>query len=413
MTKVVEDTFDECHGCCFGFEEERSTWGPPQLALNSDAQARPGYDTMSASEYLDVEDVFNAKVRVLAKLVQRAQHCVLYSGAGLSTAAGIDDYASCAEGSNKAVTPAISAGPFGSMNSSYRSPFCAQPTEAHRALVAMHQAGLLHHWVNQNHDGLPQKAGLPQQSINEIHGAWHAPDNPVVPMTGELREDLLSELRATQRRADLVIAVGTSLCGMNADSLVTVPYERAAAAEAGQLGVVIVGLQRTSHDASATLRIFSRCDDVFRELARELSVEVPPALPEGQFFVPSALAGLGDDDCIFDSIPYNAAGYHTTEENVTLDLRDDAELVITGGMHKGAVGELDGRDREGNFRCRFRLKPKTGKLRAPVAMLLGRWWVQAAVDGMVARLPVVNKPLETASGQAVEQLRAHMHAYAQ
>jgi len=82
-------------------------------------------------------------------------------------------------------------------------------------------------------------------------------------------------------------------------------------------------------------------------------------------------------------------------------------------MHKGAVGELDGRDREGNFRCRFRLKPKTGKLRAPVAMLLGRWWVQAAVDGMVARLPVVNKPLETASGQAVEQLRAHMHAYAQ
>mmetsp|Transcript_27714 Transcript_27714/g.54407 ORF Transcript_27714/g.54407 Transcript_27714/m.54407 type:complete len:414 (-) Transcript_27714:30-1271(-) len=413
MTTALEDSPDECHGRCFGFEGERSTWGPPQVVLSSDAQARPGYDSMSASEYVDLDDVFKAKVRVLAKLVQQAQFRIVYSGAGLSTAAGIDDYASRAEGSTREASPVISAGALGAMNSSYRSPFCAQPTEAHRALVAMYQAGLLQHWVNQNHDGLPQKAGLPQHSINEIHGAWHAPDNPVVPMTGELREDLISELRAMQQRADFVIAAGTSLCGMNADSLVAVPSERACAAEAGQLGVVIVGLQRTSHDANTTLRIFSRCDDVFRELARELGVDVPPPLPEGEFFVPSALAGFGDDDCVFDGIPYNAAGCRATEETISLDLRDGAELVITGGMHTGAVGELDGRDREGNFRCRFRLKPKTGKLRAPVAMLLGRWWVQAAVDGTVPRLPLVNKPPETASGQPVEQLRARMQAYAQ
>ena len=32
---------------------------------------------------------------------------------------------------------------------------------------------------------------MPQQVVNEIHGALHAPDNPVIPMSGYLRSDLL------------------------------------------------------------------------------------------------------------------------------------------------------------------------------------------------------------------------------
>lgn len=42
-------------------------------------------------------------------------------------------------------------------------------------LVALSRAGYLKHWVQQNHDGLPQKAGYPQEHINEIHGAWFDP----------------------------------------------------------------------------------------------------------------------------------------------------------------------------------------------------------------------------------------------
>ena len=38
----------------------------------------------------------------------------------------------------------------------------AEPTAAHRATVALHRAGHLKRWFQQNHDGLPQKAGLPQ-----------------------------------------------------------------------------------------------------------------------------------------------------------------------------------------------------------------------------------------------------------
>lgn len=62
---------------------------------------------------------------------------------------------------------------------------------SHYALCALDSAGLLHSWVQQNHDGLPQKAGFPQEKINEVHGAWFDPSNPVVFMDGTLRGDLV------------------------------------------------------------------------------------------------------------------------------------------------------------------------------------------------------------------------------
>ena len=44
-------------------------------------------------------------------------------------------------------------------------------------------------------DGLPQKAKFPQEALNEIHGAWFDPSNPVVPMSGSLRGDLFEWLQ--------------------------------------------------------------------------------------------------------------------------------------------------------------------------------------------------------------------------
>jgi len=355
---------------------------------------------MDASEYRDVEEVLRAKVRALARLIAQSRRAVVYSGAGLSTDAGISDYASHAPGSVGAGMPCA--------GSAFKSPFCAQPTLAHRILVALHRAGHVHRWVNQNHDGLPQKAGFPQESINEIHGAFHAPDNPVVDMSGHARADLAEDLLASEREADLVIAVGTSLCGMKADGLVTSASERAAE-HAGQedadqhAGSIIIGLQRTVLDEDATLRLFGRCDEVFEALAEEMGLDVPSAWPEGEFFVPQCLLGLAEDQYRFE-VPYDAAGQRCSDgAMMMLDLTDDAEVAIPSGVHAGATGVVDGFDREGNVRCRFTLKAPKGKLRAPVQMLLGRWWIQAAVDGTVPLLPVVNKPVEVDSGCQVQQ----------
>jgi hypothetical protein len=64
------------------------------------------------------------------------------------------------------------------------------------------------------------KPGYPQEGLNEIHGAWYDPSNPVVQMSGNLRGDLFEWLREWEERTDLVLVLGTSLSGMNADRMV-------------------------------------------------------------------------------------------------------------------------------------------------------------------------------------------------
>ena len=51
---------------------------------------------------------------------------------------------------------------------------------------------------------------MPQQLVNEIHGAIQDPSNPVVPMSGNLRSDYFADLLDCEARADLTIAVGTT-----------------------------------------------------------------------------------------------------------------------------------------------------------------------------------------------------------
>ena len=423
---VLQAPPHEMHGQCYGFEVARNGWAAPDCTFVSHATARPGYDTLDASEYLDKDKTLRAKVARLATLIRRATCCVVYAGAGLSTSAGIGDYATQAR-----------AGSLHSGESRLRSPMCAQPTEAHRVLAAMQAAGLIHRLIQQNHDGLPQKAGYPQHDINEIHGSLYAPDNPVVPMSGSLRKDLLEDVLACEARADLVLACGTSLGGMNADRIV---HSCAGRASRDVGGSVIIGLQRTRHDGESTLRLFAACDAVFRLLAEELDIanQVPAARPRGIFFRPPVLqrhqqhragadeatseaaggeqaaSGGGGGDILLSHIGYNAMGVKSATRRINLDLRQGATVVIPSGMHAGATGSVEGADREGHARVRFllRLKPhKSGGVKAPVSMAVGTWWLQAAVDGAAARLPVVNEPGDDDESPAAQELRALRAAY--
>lgn len=78
----------------------------------------------------------------------------MYSGAGISRAAGIADYASKAKKS-------IAGKEDGSLNR-----LNATPTFAHYALVEMQKKKYIKHWLQQNHDGLAQKAGFPMSKLN-------------------------------------------------------------------------------------------------------------------------------------------------------------------------------------------------------------------------------------------------------
>jgi len=194
---------------------------------------------------------------------------VAYTGAGISTPAGIGDYASKGKGSVVG-------------KEGCRNRLELQPTKTHRVMAAMEKKGLLHEWINQNHDGLAQKAGYPFAKLNEIHGGWFDKKNPVVLMDGTLRNDLWQRLQDWSGKSECVLAMGTSLCGMGADLVCHQSHQRHAQEGIGQ-GLVIINLQRTPLDDKASLRIFARTDDVFACLAKlwrlKLDTEVHSPYP--------------------------------------------------------------------------------------------------------------------------------------
>merc|ERR1719487_2179784 len=122
--------------------------------------------------------------------------------------------------------------------------------------------------------------------MNEIHGSWFDPSNPVVKYSGSLQSDLFDGMVHESEAADLVIVMGTSLSGLNADRMATTPAARSS--RGGCLGFVIINLQQTPHDGKATLRINGRTDDVLQRLLPRcglppLSTAGPPPLAAAAF----------------------------------------------------------------------------------------------------------------------------------
>src|SRR4051812_28671491 len=126
---------------------------------------------------------------MVVALIKQSNNLIAYTGAGLSKASGIPDYATKSEESIV-------------KTQKIKSSLDAKPTYGHLVLTALERSGYMKHWIQQNHDGyafqrhlsthyhsLPQKAGFPQEKVNEIHGAWFDPSNPVVQFSGSLRTD--------------------------------------------------------------------------------------------------------------------------------------------------------------------------------------------------------------------------------
>jgi NAD-dependent SIR2 family protein deacetylase len=373
-------------------------WRAPIMVTECDVEARPGYQSMKAHEYLDDPETLRGKVSLLAALLKQAKCTVLYTGAGISTSSGIGDYATK---SGKSVAKESSR--------SHGSGLDAEPTLAHNVLNSLYQAGHIAHWVQQNHDGLPQKAGFPQHCLNEIHGAWFDPSNPVVPMTGTLRDDLCKLLHKFERKADLCLAMGTSLCGMNADRMVTTPSNKFLAEKKGNerhvrfssrrktntgtncLGSVIVGLQQTQYDSISSLRIFGKIDEVMALLAWEMGIT---QLPKVDTYCCNKEAEPKSDLFI---VPYDGAG-KLQKKGVWsyLDLRQGAKIVVNAGPGQGFIGYVRGKTRSGHYQivlpCIREGSSDHGK--GQVSYLLGSWWVQQAVEGLTPTLPIINQMVE-------------------
>jgi NAD-dependent SIR2 family protein deacetylase len=369
MQSTNTTTNDGSHEAMHGVLGSRE-WAAPVCVTEFDVNARLSFTSIKAHEYNDTDAVLREKVGVLAGLLRKAKACCAYTGAGISTAAGIDDYATKAK--DQSVTaedrPVV------------KDWKMARPTKAHYVMTALHEKGFLHHWVQQNHDSLPQKAGYPQHALNEIHGSLHDPGNPVVPYEGVLRDDLYDWLQEWEAKNDLCLAMGTSLSGFNADRI----PERAARRFRKGLGqgLVIINLQQTPMDEVCSLRLFAKIDTVMEMLAEELGIS-DAVKPMGYLHQPKLPSECIVQKDVF-SVPFDMDGTRSeTGGRIVWDLREGSTLMLTGGPHEGDIGRVMGKNEDGHYRIRFENsfnRTLNMKMR-PFSLWLGNWWIEEAAHG--------------------------------
>lgn len=241
-----------------------------------------------------------AGIEPLAELIRAADHILMFTGAGISTASGIPDFRG-PEGVWKTKTPVF----YQAFMTDHEARVeywqqkaegtavldAATPNAVHRAIVELERSGKVELVVTQNVDGLHHEAGTAPEHLVEIHGTTReiecqtcrersAPephlesfaktgDPPLCHCGGFLKPATISfgqQLNAsdvarafeTAKRADLVIALGSTL---GVTPAADIPLEAAASGA----GYAIVNRGATEHDGLplVTLRIEGDVGAVF------------------------------------------------------------------------------------------------------------------------------------------------------
>ena len=153
------------------------------------------------------------------------------------------------------------------------------PSKLHYQLSALHEAGLLHAWIQHGHDGLPQRAGVPADCVTEVYNSWFSmPDDPHNLELDKMREEV--------EKCDLILVLDA---GHGHDTGEGVTGETRSAvlgpvlSSSNTLGVVVI--RNINNDGTqpplnqSTLNIFADPNIVFNKLLETLNIVNIPTVP--------------------------------------------------------------------------------------------------------------------------------------
>lgn len=277
----------------------------------------PGYnikDDEEKKEFFDNEEMLTKKVKKTVEWIKSSKHVIFFTGAGISTSAGIPDFRS-------GMDTVLPTGPgvwelqekgVPHLNPKVTPILRAIPTSTHMAVVKLHEAGLSKFTVSQNVDGLHRRSGIPPAELSELHGntnletckkcgrqylrdfetreAFHVfnhntsrkCDNPscqgqlqdsIINFGENLPEGELHKAFDNAQKADLCIVLGSSLRVRPACQVPEVVL-----ANGGK--VIICNLQKIPQfpSSSRSMQIYSMCDVYMKRVLHELQMDIPKFL---------------------------------------------------------------------------------------------------------------------------------------
>ncbi|XP_037328622.1 NAD-dependent protein deacetylase sirtuin-7 [Pungitius pungitius] len=292
-------------------EAERSEEEAAVLLLHGETaeelckrQVRRNVLKRKQEEVYDDADELKSKVKQLAAAVEKAKHLVVYTGAGISTAASIPDY----RGPNGVWTQLQKGRTISSSDLSK-----AEPTLTHMCIRMLHKENLVRHVVSQNCDGLHLRSGLPRHALSELHGNMfievctscspvreyvrlfdvtertslhhHGTGRRCSHCGGELSDTIVhfgergtleqplnwKGASEAAEKADVILCLGSSLKVLKKYPCLWCMNRPGSK----RPKLYIVNLQWTPKDDLAVLKIHGKCDDVMSLLMEELKIQIP------------------------------------------------------------------------------------------------------------------------------------------